>query len=545
MRSETKMVLVVAVLAVACSERSGGHGGDAGARDAGPMIEEDGGPPPTPDAGDVTDARDETDASADAEAPDAGPMALCAPRPPGDQPFRPPPGSEGILSESGFCIVLDGSRIRLLGLDSGAMVDGAIVRDASSYGNASLAWAGGSLYACSGSGFDGRIVKVTIDDGHSVDLDGECGAVTAYGRGLLVMPPLGSGGGGLAGYATEGAAVDRTPDEMFSVSYFGSRLGARADRAVAAWHSTAEVDLIDLVPGPGTATRLLLVGFDDWVDGIDMLDDGSLVIATRAGAAGGGERILIFDASGRLGRALSPAGLGLVNGLACASGAPPAPIAPGIAHRPVGPPAAGLACAGLEDYAASLDNAHGPSMSNGSCTGEGTPSNYLSYCDQIDPGMTEELHVVGLYEGIYPPGVGRGHWDCTGTDCVYVEPSGPGIADVTVRARPVPIILALTSYEAVTWTVTVEPGATIDRVIVADYPGDGLTSDVVGLPAGTTVERLDSTTLCGIAYGWEAIHNTGGGDYRLLISALRSRTGVVETTFQGCYAGGSFVVPHV
>ena len=117
-----------------------------------------------------------------------------------------------------------------------------------------------------------------------------------------------------------------------------------------------------------------------------------------------------------------------------------------------------------------------------------------------------------------------------------------------VTARPVPIVLALVSYEATIWNLTVEPGATIERIIVADFPGDARDSEVFGAPTSVPIEHdaaTDGAGVCGIAYGWEAAHNTGGGSYRHLIAALRARVGLVETTFQGCYSGGAFTVPHL
>jgi hypothetical protein len=103
---------------------------------------------------------------------------------------------------------------------------------------------------------------------------------------------------------------------------------------------------------------------------------------------------------------------------------------------------------------------------------------------------------------------------------------------VVVEPRPKPVVLALTAYEAVTWRIEVRPGATVERVLAGGYE----TQTVTGVPSGI----VETFSPAGLAYGWEI---TSGGANQVVASA-RTATGLVETTFQGCYTGARFAIPY-
>lgn len=111
----------------------------------------------------------------------------------------------------------------------------------------------------------------------------------------------------------------------------------------------------------------------------------------------------------------------------------------------------------------------------------------------------------------------------------------------------------LASYEPTNWTITVDPGASLKRLIVSSYAGSTATA-----PAGITVEQAD----IGYAYEWftdeelalrcEDLHDAqyceGYGDYwyeerqasaaasRDLVAKAEALSGSTLATFHGCYS---------
>jgi hypothetical protein len=144
------------------------------------------------------------------------------------------------------------------------------------------------------------------------------------------------------------------------------------------------------------------------------------------------------------------------------------------------------------------------------------PGGYVSSnYSQPDPGFSIEMHVVGVYEGL------------------------GGSVDVVVKPTPKPVVLVLSSYSSVLWTVTLSAGAALDSVILQGFEPQ----DVMGVPANVPVTKRGFNEACAYTYGWEDFNNQGGGDYKLMISSVRAFVGMNESTFQGCYSGGSFEVP--
>lgn len=465
------------------------------------------------DAGPAADVLASMDVGTDARgldaasAPDARADLLCGGRLGAANPFTIPSACSAVFAASAYCGTIAGGRVRYVDLDTGAVCDGPTVRGADLFGNAAIGWAGDAMYACNGS----RIVRISLRDGAVIDLGTPCEAVTTDdGASLLVLADTSAGD--LLVYGTEGDAMSGRPARTVAVSYAASRIGARGDSAVLSWHSTDRVALVDLAAAVPAPTDLVLAGYDDWIHGVDVLASGDVAVG-EIDRTLGADVIAILDPLTGPVRTVRPSLAGDLGGLACFSGPPPAPLAMGVFSHETAPPASG-ACSAIASYADTMDNRHPPSAATSATCTMGQPSSYLGFCDLLDPA-DPELHVISVYQG-----------------------SG-GVIDVTVRARPRPVVLALTSYEPIEWRVTLEPGATIDRVLVSDFPG-GAASSVTGLPLGVTAEVIEA---CGYGYGWEPLHNTGGGDLRSTISALRGLTGLAETTFQGCYEGSAFVVP--
>ncbi len=173
-----------------------------------------------------------------------------------------------------------------------------------------------------------------------------------------------------------------------------------------------------------------------------------------------------------------------------------------------------------------------PSLPIESC-GDGTSSNYLTPAAQLDPNAAAELHVIGVYEAA---GAGSAVVATTGLR----PPPPPAHVDVTVHATPKPVVLVLLAYESVRWNLTVEPGAVLERVITSGYDAQ----DVAGAPSGTPVEALRVENGFGYFYGWELSSNEGGGEFLSGIQRIRAYTGLIETSFEGCYSGAHFGVPH-
>ncbi|MHC4469436.1 MAG: M56 family metallopeptidase [Planctomycetota bacterium] len=132
-----------------------------------------------------------------------------------------------------------------------------------------------------------------------------------------------------------------------------------------------------------------------------------------------------------------------------------------------------------------------------------------------------ELHVVGVYEGEYAPGVGHHSF---GTVRVRVERSG------------VPLLLALSSYEPVDWKVELAEGVVLQRVVASGY----YHQRVHGV--GETPVMVLSHQ--GGAPRYFRCYEKSGESYPAYAKWLTEETGLGITTFQGRYSGrdGPFVI---
>ncbi len=186
----------------------------------------------------------------------------------------------------------------------------------------------------------------------------------------------------------------------------------------------------------------------------------------------------------------------------CAAEAPVAPT--GFVLQP------GVNCEAITDAAPGGRRRYKPSQPDMSCGDRA--SNYVEFAYNHD---AYDLHVLAVY-----------------------EPSQPGgTIEVQVQRSDRPIVLALTSYESVTWDLQVAADANLEAVLLSSYDP----SQVVGTTA--PIHLIDRSALCGSPTAWESERNEGGSDIAGLQAALRAITGLTERSFQGCYLAARFVVP--
>ncbi len=182
-----------------------------------------------------------------------------------------------------------------------------------------------------------------------------------------------------------------------------------------------------------------------------------------------------------------------------------------------------------------------------------------------------ELHVVGVYEA------SSDHSFCHSTT---------GAVSVTVKNTGKPVILAVSSYEPVTWNIKLEPGAQLERVIVGGYgvqkvkgisdmvpttmlsyysfdnvnkgveSGAGFFYDLRSPDSGTYYDWASQPDACpksaavpiesravllsGSEYYYSYKINDDG--YDKWLTKLKAITGVRPTSFQGYYSRTSFEV---
>ena len=132
-----------------------------------------------------------------------------------------------------------------------------------------------------------------------------------------------------------------------------------------------------------------------------------------------------------------------------------------------------------------------------------------------------ELHIVSVYEA------DGGHGGPAGNITVHID-------------RPGNVVLVLSSYEPVDWTVLEQAGTTIDEVILNGYHTQRL---VRGASGATVLDRTyenGGNYWAGCAYAWPS--SDGGCDTPGLVSAAELHSGLELTSFVGCYHGTSFSV---
>lgn len=138
----------------------------------------------------------------------------------------------------------------------------------------------------------------------------------------------------------------------------------------------------------------------------------------------------------------------------------------------------------------------------------------VSACATIDATVKPEVHVIGVYEGSYPPNAGHG------SDVPYQ-------IDVAIKGKMVPVVLVLMSYEPVSWQFSVDDGVRVSEVVLSSYHH----ARVIGLGSDVPVLRQ--------AIGYAYKHDQA---YDAVRKQLLERYGVEPKSFQFGYKGREFVV---
>lgn len=141
-------------------------------------------------------------------------------------------------------------------------------------------------------------------------------------------------------------------------------------------------------------------------------------------------------------------------------------------------------------------------------------SMFASGCATVDATVKPEVHVIGVYEGSYPPNAGHG------SDVPYQ-------IDVAIKGKTVPLVLVLMSYEPVAWQFSVDEGARVSEVVLSGYHH----ARVTGLGPEVPVLRQD----IGRAYKRDQA-------YEAVRKQLLERYGVEPKSFQFGYKGREFSV---
>lgn len=131
-------------------------------------------------------------------------------------------------------------------------------------------------------------------------------------------------------------------------------------------------------------------------------------------------------------------------------------------------------------------------------------------------GTKPALHIIGVYEGSYPPGV---------THSFGQHPDGS--IDVHVRDQQHPVVLGLCSYEPINWHIRASDGVTIQEIILSGNHQ----SKVVGVPESVKITRQ--------AFGYSYEANAKSSSFA---TKLKDYTGLEVQTFQGMYAGKEFSI---
>ncbi len=149
--------------------------------------------------------------------------------------------------------------------------------------SASLGVTGNVVYAC----VQGLATAIRFN-GTSFDVeptDRVCDAVTADDDGILVLTLDGR----VSEFANEAALRAGAPSFTWTGSTI-SRIAVQGDHVIGAWHSGDHVSIFDRTTG-ALERMVPLEGHDDWILGLDELEDGRLIVVVPNGIA-------TFDAEG-------------------------------------------------------------------------------------------------------------------------------------------------------------------------------------------------------------------------------------------------------
>lgn len=194
-----------------------------------------------------------------------------------------------VAAEPHFCITLGyPNTVWAVGPDTGHLCPIGTLSEEVVSDISSIAVVGTRIHGC---GYDIGTWRASILGGPPEILNVPCAAITGYQGGFLhVSAEL---DGFIDHYATFEDIQAGAVIETFSVEAFFSRISARESTLYTAWHSTDTIDRYTL-PSAAPLAPLLPAGFDDWVNGMSVTQDGRLYILSS------GNRIEAFDSNGNL-----------------------------------------------------------------------------------------------------------------------------------------------------------------------------------------------------------------------------------------------------
>lgn len=205
-------------------------------------------------------------------------------------------GCEAVRQESHFCVGFGWGRLRLLGLDSHAMCSGPSYEGDSQVGpsGTSAAWIDDHVYACPDApGGPSAIFRVSLVDGSAESVPTtSCTAVTEWGCQLLVMPWMGGHFDLYESFEALGAGEVAASWDIEGVQ--ASRMTTQGARLYTAWHSTDTIDTYAL-PEATVLEPIRPAGYDTWVHGMAVTEDGLLVLSNKVG--GTAPEVHVFDAT--------------------------------------------------------------------------------------------------------------------------------------------------------------------------------------------------------------------------------------------------------
>ncbi len=161
-------------------------------------------------------------------------------------------------------------------------------------------------------------------------------------------------------------------------------------------------------------------------------------------------------------------------------------------------------------------------QSASACEGAECPSSFIVWKNE---DQKKEVHVISVQQA---PAFRWGEIDQGGQ------------VKVRIKKSDKPQIITLVSRKRLEWSIHVEPGAKIEKVVVA-------TPELVwlqGLPPETVIEYLPKEKMCSYAYTWQEAFNPEN-EFRVLLKSLQAVTGATVTSFQGAVVGKEFRIPVV
>lgn len=175
---------------------------------------------------------------------------------------------------------------------------------------------------------------------------------------------------------------------------------------------------------------------------------------------------------------------------------------------------------GYVDNSDDCDDTDATNWDDCATTAGGTCSGTVYQWADSSPGQPE-LQIVSVYEA------DGGHGGPPGNITVDID-------------RPGNVVLVLSSYEPVDWTVNEQPGTVIDEVILNGYHDQRLVGGASGASVSTYTYDGTGTYLAACGYAWPS--SSGGCDTPGLVSRAESLTGLNLSAFVGCYHGTGFRV---